>query len=194
MKQSVIVLFMLKIFTLLSFALRSTTFPIMSKVPKLIAFDLDGTVWSPDMYELWSSGGAPFKKMSSNKLVDKGGSAVKLIGIIDQILHELRADDRWEATKVAWVSCTDEPVWADECLNKFDTIGGTPLIETAHSSQIFRSNKQVHFKKLQIEFGFDFSEMLFFDNEYRNIETVSKLGVKCKLSCYHLCYGLLCSR
>ena len=186
MKQSIIILFILKIFTFLSIALRSTTFQIMHKVPKLIAFDLDGTVWSPDMYELWSSGGAPFKKISSKKLVDRGGTTVKLIGVIGEILHELHTDDRWDTTKVAWVSCTDEPSWADECLNKFDTTGGTPLIETAHSSQIFKSNKQVHFKKLQVEFGFDFSEMLFFDNEYRNIETVSKLGVKCMYESYHV--------
>lgn len=29
------------------------------KLPKLVAFDLDGTIWTPDMYML--SGGAPFK-------------------------------------------------------------------------------------------------------------------------------------
>ena len=23
------------------------------KIPKLIGFDLDGTIWSPDMYQLW---------------------------------------------------------------------------------------------------------------------------------------------
>ena len=26
------------------------------KLPKLVAFDLDGTIWSPDMYELWGGG------------------------------------------------------------------------------------------------------------------------------------------
>ena len=26
------------------------------KVPRLIAFDLDGTLWSPDMYMLWDGG------------------------------------------------------------------------------------------------------------------------------------------
>lgn len=23
------------------------------KIPKLIGFDLDGTIWTPDMYQLW---------------------------------------------------------------------------------------------------------------------------------------------
>ena len=30
-------------------------------LPKVVVFDLDGCVWDPEMYELWGSGGAPFK-------------------------------------------------------------------------------------------------------------------------------------
>ena len=30
-------------------------------LPQVVAFDLDGTVWTPDMYQLWG-GGAPFRK------------------------------------------------------------------------------------------------------------------------------------
>ena len=33
---------------------------IMTALPKVIVFDLDGCVWDPEMYELWG-GGAPFK-------------------------------------------------------------------------------------------------------------------------------------
>jgi magnesium-dependent phosphatase 1 len=154
----------------------------MSK-PKLIAFDLDGTIWKPDMYELWG-GGAPFAKIDSRHLVDKKGVKVQLLGFIDQLLHDLHTNKTWEHTKLAWVSCTDEPHWADECLYKFSTIDGTPFHQIPHSSQIFKANKQVHFKKLHTLYkndDIDYSDMLFFDNEYYNIETVAKLGVKCKL-------------
>ena len=29
-------------------------------LPKVLAFDLDGCVWDPEMHELWGRGGAPF--------------------------------------------------------------------------------------------------------------------------------------
>ena len=45
---------------------------------KLIAFDLDGTVWSPEMYELWNCGGSPFKIANKNGdvLTDKNNTKV----------------------------------------------------------------------------------------------------------------------
>ena len=154
----------------------------MSK-PKLIAFDLDGTIWTPDMYELWG-GGAPFTKVDSRSLVDRKGVKVRLLGFVDQLLHDLHTNHTWANTKIAWVSCTDEPNWADECLRKFNTVGGTPFHDIPHSSQIFKANKQVHFQKLHSIYekeGIDYSDMLFFDNEHYNTETVAHLGVKCKL-------------
>ena len=38
-------------------------------LPKLVAFDLDGTNWSPDMYMIWG-GGAPFTVSSPTELDD----------------------------------------------------------------------------------------------------------------------------
>ena len=29
-------------------------------LPRVLAFDLDGCVWDPEMYELWGRGGSPF--------------------------------------------------------------------------------------------------------------------------------------
>ena len=37
----------------------------LSTKPKVFAFDLDGTVWSPDMYELWGGGGSPFEPVDN---------------------------------------------------------------------------------------------------------------------------------
>jgi len=152
-----------------------------TNLPKLIAFDLDGTVWSPDMYQLWG-GGAPFTVASNKKdLIDCKGNKVKLLGVIDRILHDLRTDPVLKKNiKVAWVSCTDEPEWANECLLKFNTTGGNPLSTCVDSSQIYKANKQTHFKNLQREYpSIKFDDMLFFDNEYGNIQSVSRLGVKC---------------
>jgi magnesium-dependent phosphatase 1 len=150
-------------------------------VPKLIGFDLDGCIWSPEMYELWG-GGAPFRhEPVSNELKDRNSATVRLLGATAHIMHHLKTDPRFTDTKVAWVSCCDEPRWAAECLGKFTTSDGeTPLAQCVHSSHIYKHNKQVHFQRLRAEFPHvEFEQMLFFDNEAGNIRNVSKIGVKC---------------
>ena len=149
-------------------------------LPKLIAFDLDGTIWTPDMYQLWG-GGAPFKVANNGRdLVDNRGQTVKMLGIADKILEDLKTKKEYEHIKVAWVSCTDEPSWADECMTKFKTPSGLSLKSCVSFSHIYKSNKQVHFKNIKREFNnaIEFEDMLFFDNERGNIQSVSKLGVK----------------
>ena len=182
-------------------------------LPKLVAFDLDGTVWTPDMYQLWG-GGAPFSVVDEQReLSDRSNQPVRLLGIAGQILHSLRHDPAWtqrEATDtatdadtdtgsyetiVAWASCTDEPGWADECLRKFKSSPDpsssaaatepVPLHTLAHSSQVYKANKGQHMRKLQQEYPhIAFSEMLFFDNERHNTAATAKLGVV-SLHCPH---------
>lgn len=152
-------------------------------LPKLIAFDLDGTVWSPDMYELWG-GGAPFRAAANGKdLLDKAGTTVRLLGVADRILHDLHTHSALSDVKVAWVSCTDEPDWAAECLQRFRTCSGQVIGRVVHSSEIYKDNKQAHFRNLKKKFpDIEYAQMLFFDNEQHNISSVSKLGVKCYLA------------
>lgn len=151
-------------------------------LPKLIGFDLDGTVWSPDMYMLWG-GGSPFKRVGdgTSQLKDCAGNNVCLLGVSGSIFHELRHDPKWSCTICALVSCTDEPSWAQECLELFKT---TPkndsLASCVDSMQIYKGNKQNHFKRLKKQYPhIEYSEMLFFDNEMGNIRSVSALGVHC---------------
>jgi magnesium-dependent phosphatase 1 len=94
------------------------------RLPKLIAFDLDGTIWSPDMYQLWG-GGSPFTVSGdgTKKLLDRNGTPVKLLGISSQILQTLKTEEKWKDTITAWVSCTDEPDWAAECMKLFNVNG-----------------------------------------------------------------------
>ena len=130
------------------------------------------------MYQLWG-GGAPFSVVDPElELRDNSGTPVRLLGSIGDILYELKNEEVWKDTKVAWVSCTDEPSWANECMRKFQVKNGDAVISMAQSSQIFKANKQEHFKNLKKEFRIDFEDMLFFDNEMGNIRSVSTLGVK----------------
>lgn len=96
---------------------------VKKRLPKLIAFDLDGTIWSPDMYQLWG-GGSPFTAQGdgTKQLIDRAGTPVKLLGISSHILQTLKTEEKWKETITAWVSCTDEPEWAAECLKLFKVI------------------------------------------------------------------------
>lgn len=133
---------------------------------------------SPDMYELWG-GGSPFTIIDPLKeLKDKAGQSVHLLGNTASLLYDLKVYA--PHVKLAWVSCTDEPAWAKECLSKFETKDGESISTCIHSSQIFKAIKQKHFNNLKKEFPeIGYEEMLFFDNERGNIETVSQLKVKC---------------
>ena len=147
------------------------------RVPKIVAFDLDGTIWYPDMYMLWG-GGAPFEVVDAKRtLTDCRGQQVNLLGVSGQILHDINTKEEFKDTHVAWVSKTDEPSWADECLRKFETPGGIHLIETAQHSHSYKGSKAEHFRNLQRETNVAFEDMLFFDNESGNIRTVGALGV-----------------
>ena len=174
----------LSIFIKTIYSNNSSNCKFMLKKPKLVAFDLDGTIWSPDMYELWG-GGSPFTAIDDGKkfLRDSSGTTVRLLGITGHLLHELKFSDEWRGVKLAWVSKTDEPLWANECLQKFKSSGGAPLISLADSSQIYKGNKQEHFRNLKREYpDIDFANMIFFDNEMGNIRDVSKIGV-CSVYC-----------
>lgn len=148
-------------------------------MPRLVAFDLDGTIWNPEMYQLWG-GGAPFRGDGHGHMTDSKNTKINLLGNTREVFSSLRYDKEFIDTKVAWVSCTDEPEWAEVLLNAFKLPCGASLSSCIHSSQIYKANKADHFKRLKAEFSdIEYSEMLFFDNERSNIVNVGRLGVKC---------------
>ncbi len=136
------------------------------------------------MYMLWG-GGSPFSVICEDELRDASGRSVRLLGASGKVLHDLKHHEAWKGTIVAWVSCTDEPEWAEECLRKFQASGGAvpdvavPIGDCAHSSMIFKANKKEHFRRLKSMHNIEYSDMLFFDNEQGNIRSVESLGVKC---------------
>lgn len=149
--------------------------------PKLIAFDLDGTLWYPEMYQLYS--GSPFTAVDGGRksLLTKSGTKVNLLGSVGRILDELKTLAFWKDTKIAWVSTCDEPSWAKECLKKFRTTPNDIVFENcADSSEIHYGNKKEHFRNIKKQFpGIGFEEMIFFDNQMDNIRNVKELGVFC---------------
>ena len=119
--------------------------PIPTARPSVVAFDLDGTIWTPDMYMLWG-GGAPFKPVSPVELHDSSGSPVRLLGVSGKVLDELKTLPEWEGVVTAWVSCTDEPSWAAECMAKFKTPSLSSLEDRIDLQMIYKADKRTHFQ------------------------------------------------
>lgn len=157
-------------------------------LPKLIVFDLDGCLWKPEMYELiyYSGGkGAPFSLNPSNpdQLLTVGNEPVYLLGDLRNImceLHEYCSSNECE-TQVGISSRTDEPNWARELLDKFTFTSFDG--EKISLSKVFQGpieisyeSKVNHFKRMSEKIGIAFEDMLFFDNEYGNCQSIAKLG------------------
>ena len=165
-------------------------------LPKIIVFDLDGTLWYPEMYMLWSGGGSPFKPhpQRPDRLLDRSGTEVKLMGNSYDLMRSLALDPVFRDQGVTFgvASTCDEPEWAAECMQKLmvttssDEGGQRNMTNLFHFNEIYKaSSKQTHFrniqKKAKAHYGQEiaFKDMIFFDNQTDNTRSVSKLGVHC---------------
>lgn len=144
--------------------------------PRLVVFDLDGTLWNPAMYQLWGGGGAPFRRApSGHAVIDCSGTRVRLLGNSAAVLAELKRSD----VMVGLASSTDEPEWADECMRKIRIDGQFAMKDCIDLEQIHKGPKRTHFEALHRVSHIGYEDMIFFDNENRNIESVRPLGVLC---------------
>lgn len=151
-------------------------------IPTLIVFDLDGCLWSPEMYELLWQGreaGSPFTSLSENEMRSNSGTAVKLLGDVANVLEELHSNPKWKDTQVGISSRTDEPDWARELLQKFQLPQSQVPLQTVFKGpiEISYDSKTTHFQRISKSTGVPLEEILFFDNEFGNCKSVSKQGV-----------------
>ncbi|PNW79130.1 hypothetical protein CHLRE_09g401738v5 [Chlamydomonas reinhardtii] len=153
----------------------------MTRIPKLIAFDLDGTLWWPEMYML--DGGAPFRRDKSGAVFDKRNERIELMGASEEVLRELATDPKWKDTEIAYVSRTEYPEWAIPCLKTFlvtpEGQGGRNLLDISAYQEIYPGSKITHFKKIHKDSAVPYEDMLFFDNEKWNCTECSRLGIVC---------------
>lgn len=73
---------------------------------------------------------------------------------------------------LALASRTYEPAWAKRLLDLLE------IRDYFEHEEIYPSSKDRHFKALKKQTGYAFDQMLFFDDEPRNIQEVGQLGVK----------------
>lgn len=137
-------------------------------VPKLIVFDLDFTLW--DCGGLWvDCTSYPFATLPDGTIVDRENRRMRLYEEVTDILDHV---DRL-GIPMALASRTERPDWARDLLDRFE------IRKRFAFEEIFPSSKVQHFSRLTADSGYEFEEMLFFDDEHRNIVDVGALGVKC---------------
>ena len=151
-----------------------------SSLPQLVVFDLDNTLWTPELYTLRHLPGyataAPPNPVA--------GEDVWLIDGAAAALHELATHSRWADTRVAAASRTNKPRWAEALLSDFavpGVDGERPLSELVGLRQIYPGSKVAHFEALRRDSGVSYDRMLFFDDaaggKFGNCEPVAALGV-----------------
>jgi magnesium-dependent phosphatase 1 len=154
---------------------------------QMIVYDLDATLWETEMYLI---DGPPFSETAEpHVLLDRSKTKVEIMAGALESLQAFQTDERWRGVKVGIASRTDYPKWARECMARLrvpkvgddddDASSAVTLQSLVDFEQIFDDDKRNHFRALHKESGVPFANMVFFDNEHRNIVSVSKLGVQC---------------
>ncbi|PCH34904.1 magnesium-dependent phosphatase-1 [Wolfiporia cocos MD-104 SS10] len=150
-----------------------------SRLPKLVALDLDYTLW-----DLWIDTHVtpPLRRDgdSTNCVRDRYNHEIAFYHDVPDILHRLRA----AGVIVAACSRTSAPALARQALSLLlvpakagdKHASSTPAIKYFDQQEIYPGSKIAHFKALHKKTGLPYSEMLFFDDERRNRE-VESLGV-----------------
>lgn len=146
------------------------------KKPALIVFDLDNTLWTPELYQLRKLQAEYRKQGSNSEVVPIAGKDVKLFEGASKILQSIRnSPEEWKDTKFAVASRTKSGPWAEHLLNQFE------LTNLFHYIEIFPGDKTKHFLNLKEKSGISFNEMLFFDDsrdgKYGNCVPVGQMGV-----------------
>uniref|UniRef100_A0ABM5EJ91 Magnesium-dependent phosphatase 1 isoform X2 n=1 Tax=Pogona vitticeps TaxID=103695 RepID=A0ABM5EJ91_9SAUR len=140
----------------------------MSKKPSLVVFDLDYTLWP---FWVDTHVDPPFRKSSDGTVRDRNGRLVNLYPEVPAVLQQLHS----AGISMAAASRTGEVRGATQLL---DLLG---LAHYFRYTEIYPGSKVTHFQRLSQQSGIPLCQMLFFDDENRNIYDVSKLGVTCIL-------------
>ena len=144
-------------------------------MPRLVVFDLDYTLWHPELYQL--SSGPPFSASSDGCVLTARGERLDLFPAARSALVELGD----AGVPIAIASRASEREWAMEIMRLLRVDGTRTVADLVGESPVViqGGSKTRHLKHIAHESGVSLREMLFFDNERTNIQEVEKLGVRC---------------
>ncbi|XP_071085873.1 magnesium-dependent phosphatase 1-like [Haliotis cracherodii] len=132
--------------------------------PKLIVFDLDYTLWP---FWVDTHHDPPFLKRSDGQVYDRHGKMVICYPDVPQVLHRLHS----EGYTLAVASRSSTPPEAHELCHLFD------WDKYFTYKEIYPGSKVTHFGRFVEESGIPYEDMLFFDDEQRNIIELRNIGV-----------------
>lgn len=132
----------------------------------LIVFDLDFTLWNAG--GTWCDHTFPPYRKKNDQVYDSNNSKIFLYPEAEEILCELHKKNM----QLAVASRTHEPMWALDLMELFNIKRFFDYFE------IYPGSKVAHFENLKKKTGFEYKDMVFFDDETRNVEEVASLGVK----------------
>jgi magnesium-dependent phosphatase 1 len=137
----------------------------MAVAPKLIVFDLDNTLWTPELY---------FIRNLERGAKPVAGKDIDLFPGAQQVIQMIR-DGTFCNTQFALASRTSSVDWAHDLLHQFNIRHLFQYVE------IYPGDKTAHFSKLQAASGISYCDMLFFDDarhgKYGNCLPVAEMGV-----------------
>jgi len=133
---------------------------------QLLVFDLDFTLW--DAGGTWCDHTQPPYRIQNGKILDSENSHIRLYPEVMSILNELHQ----QGFTLAIASRTSAPDWA---LNLIHLFG---IDHYFRIKEIYPKSKIHHFQQIARQSGIEYTNMIFFDDEYQNIQEVATLGVK----------------
>ena len=151
------------------------------RLPKLIVFDLDDCLWTPEMHELYGLPSIPIQGLlipddpkqplrgTIGLKVPNSHQVVELYPGARQTLYTLATDPRYSSVELAVASSSLEPSYSHACLEAIEILPGRTLRNLFAYDQIGRTgvlspSKKAHFRELRRESGVAYEEMLFFDD------------------------------
>ncbi|MGQ8338623.1 magnesium-dependent phosphatase-1 [Sunxiuqinia sp. A32] len=134
---------------------------------EIFVFDLDFTLWNAG--DTFCSETNPPYQWHNNKLLDQEGRLIRLYPETIDVLEKLSSQNKI----IAAASRTHQPSWANKLLELFD------IDRYFAHKEIYRGSKIAHLQNIKESFNVPFNKIVFFDDEERNIQDVSKSGVEC---------------
>jgi len=136
---------------------------------KIFVFDLDFTLWNAG--DTFCSETQPPYVWRKGKLMDKEGRWIRLYPNTIDVLEKLVSENKI----IVAASRTHQPSWANKLLELFD------IDKHFACKEIYAGSKIIHLKKIHELFNVPYNQIVFFDDEKRNIDDVSSLGANCIL-------------